>query len=211
MVDGRLVTTLSELLVAAGVLATVLRHLRHGVFALVVQGLCLAAIAIAFNHTLAGLASGALVLTAKAFVVPWLLWRTVRENRALEASESVSGWVYPGIVAALLAVHAIDHQLAPAFGAAGPLLLPSGLVVTLLGLVAIAARSLLPSQMLGLALTENGIYATGLALTRGLPPVLDLAIVLDLLLALVLLAWLTGRVHAVWGHLDAEQLDRLRG
>lgn len=209
--DGHLLTPLVELLVTASVGAVVLRHLRHGVIALSVQGLLLGALVAVVNRSPWGLASVVLVVIAKGVAVPWLLSRTVTQSQAVEATEAVSRWVYPGILAVLVAVHVLDPALSDGVGGAVAVLLPAGLAVTLLGLVAVATRSLLPGQMLGLAVTENGVYATGLALTHGLPLVLDLAIVLDLLLALMLLAWLTGRVHSGWGHIDAEQLDRLRG
>ncbi len=211
---GSLVEPLAELLVVASVAALVLRHLRQGVFALALQGLTLALLVHLLHPGPAGWLSVGLVVVAKVVLVPYLLLRTARLHRAFEASESVSRWVYPGIFAALLAVRSVDPLAVVAVQGASPalaLLLPAGLGMMLLGLVALATRSLLPSQMLGISLTENGVYATGVALTHGLPLVLDGAIVLDLVLALVLLAWLTGRIRSVWGHLDAEQLDRLRG
>jgi hydrogenase-4 component E len=207
-----LALVLPKLLVTAAVAAIVLRHLRHGVLALSVQGLALAALAATFDRGGLGLVSVALVLAAKGIAVPWLLWRTAAARRAFETSEGVSAWVYPGILAVLVVVRTLDPTFDPnGGGALATALVPAGLAITLLGLVAVATRSLLPSQMLGLAVAENGVYATGLALTRGLPLALDLAIVLDLFLALFLLAWLTGRVQSAWGHIDAEQLDRLRG
>lgn len=210
---AHVLTPLAELLVTVSVTTIVLRHLRHSVIALALQGLLLGALAAVSSSGPWGLASVALVVIAKGVAVPWLLSRTVTQSRAVEATESVSRWVYPGILAVLVAVRLVAPALTSGIGSglAATVLLPAGLAVTLLGLVAVTARSLLPGQMLGLAVTENGVYATGVALTHGLPLFLDLAIVLDLLLALVLLAWLTGRIQSVWGHIDAEQLVRLRG
>lgn len=202
---------LAELLVATAVAATVLQHLRHSVVALSLQGFLLGLLAVLANHSLWGLASVVLVVVAKGGLVPYLLSRTIRRSRAAEETQPVSRWVYPGIFCVLVAVRLVDPTFGVGVTGMGVVLLPAGLAVTLLGLVAVAARTLLPGQMMGLALTENGIYAAGLAVTHGLPLTLDLAIVLDLLLALVLLAWLTGRIRSVWGHIDAQQLDRLRG
>lgn len=206
------VTLATELLVAAAVGAVVLRHLRHGVAALALQGLALGLIAAAVNPSRLGLASAVLAVAAKAVLVPWLLNRTAVRTVAFERAETVSLWGYAGIVGVLVAVRLIAPGLSQGLAAPGlGALVPAALAATLLGLLIVATRQLLPGQILGLALTENGLYAAGIALTHGLPVVLDLAVLLDLLLALLVLLWLTGHIEATWGHIDVDRLDRLRG
>ena len=206
------VTVISELLVAAALASTVLRHLRHGVIALSLQGFLLASLVALTAHGVTAILTIALVVAAKAVAVPWLLQRTARRTAAFETMEVLPRYVYLGVLAVLLTVRALDPGLRAVLADGRMvLLLPAALGVTLLGLVVVVTRQLLPSQMLGLALMENGIYAAGLAVANGLPIVLDAAILLDLMLALFLLAWLSGRVHAGWGHINADQLDHLRG
>lgn len=210
--EAHAVSVLSELLVAAAVGAVILRHLRHGVAALAIQGVVLGVVAAVVNHDLLGLASALLAVLAKALLVPWLLHRTAARTAGFERAETVSSWSYAGIVGVLVTVRlltpGLSHDLTgPSFS----LLLPAALAATLLGLLIVATRQFLPGQILGLALTENGLYAAGVAFTHGLPAVLDVAILLDFLLALFVLLWLTDRIQQVWGHVDVDQLDRLRG
>ncbi|MDA8345422.1 MAG: hypothetical protein M0Z66_08055 [Thermaerobacter sp.] len=203
---------LSDLLVATAVLPVLLQRMRPSVFVLALQGLLLAAVAVVFNPNPAGILTAVLVLLAKVIAVPWLLHRTAERAAAYALVEKVTPWTYLGVVGVLLAVRLLSAHIAPAaFGATAGHLASAALAATMLGLLVVATRRLLPSQMLGLALTENGLYAAGAALAHGLPLLLDLGVLLDLLLALLLLAWLTGHVRDAWGHVDADQLNGLRG
>ncbi len=205
-------TELSDLLVVTAILPVLLRRMLPSVFVLALQGLLLAAVALVFNPNPAGILTAVLVLLAKVIAVPWLLHRTTGRASAFSLAEQVTPWTYLGVVGVLLAGRLLSHHIAPAaFGATASSLASAALVATMLGLLVVATRRLLPSQMLGLALTENGLYAAGAALAHGLPLLLDLGVLLDLLLALLLLAWLTGHVQTAWGHVDADQLNELRG
>lgn len=206
------VSLLAELLVAAAVAAVILRHLRHGVAALAAQGAALGVLAAVVNHGPLGLASAALAVVAKAVLVPWLLHRTALRTAAFQHDAIVSSWRYAGILGVLVAV----RWMTPGLGAGLTLpalsgLVPAALAAILLGLLIVATRRPLPDQILGLALAENGLYAASIALTGGLPAVLDLALLFDFLLALFVLLWLTDRIKQVWGHIDVDRLDRLRG
>lgn len=203
---------LSDLLLATAAFPVLLRHTRPNLVVLGAQGLVLAAIALVYSPDAAGIVTACLVVGAKVVVVPGLLHRTARRAAAFELSESATAWSYIGLVGVLFAV----RLLAPSVGAGAFDVATSGfisvsLASTMLGLLVVATRRLLPNQMLGLAMTENGLYGTGLALAHGLPLLLDFGVLLDLLLALFLLAWLAGHISASWGHVDSEQLNGLRG
>ncbi len=205
-------TALSDLLVATAVFPALLRHTRPSIFVLAIQGLVLSAVALVFNPDWAGILIALLVFMAKTVIVPWLLYRTANRVAAFELSELLTPWSYLGVVFVLLAVRLLTpHVAAGAFSASTTHFIAASLAATMLGLLVVTTRGLLPNQMLGLALTENGLYGAGIALAHGLPIILDLGVLLDLLLALFLLAWLTGHIHDAWGHVDAEQLNRLRG
>ena len=203
---------LADLLIATAVLPVLLRQMRPGVYVLALQGLVLAALALGFNPNPAGLLTASLVLLAKVIAVPWLLHRTAARAAAFNLVERVTPFTYLGVVAVLLAVRLLSARIAPAaFGPHAAQLAAAALAATMLGLLLVATRRLLPNQMLGLALTENGLYAAGVALAHGLPLLLDLGVLLDFLLALLLLAWLSGNIRDAWGHVDADQLNGLRG
>lgn len=205
-------TMLADLLLATAVFPVLLRHTRPNVVVLGVQGLVLAAIALVYSPNAAGILTACLVIGAKVIVVPGLLHRTAERAAAFELSESATAWSYLGLVGVLFAVRLLTPSVeVGAFEAATSQFISVSLAAMMLGLLVVATRRLLPNQMLGLAMTENGLYGTGLALAHGLPLILDLGVLLDLLLALFLLAWLAGRIRASWGHVDAEQLNGLRG
>lgn len=203
---------LADLLVATAILPVLLRRMLPSVYVLALQGLLLAAVALVFNPNPAGVLTAILVILAKVIAVPALLYRTADRASTFSQAEPVTPWTYIGVVGILLAGRLLSHHFGPAaFGPTASSLTSAALVTTMLGLLLVATRRLLPSQMLGLALTENGLYAAGAALAHGLPLLLDLGVLLDLLFALLLLAWLTGHIQTAWGHVDADQLNGLRG
>jgi hydrogenase-4 component E len=203
---------LSDLLLASAVLPVLVRQVRPGVVALALQGVLLAIAAAVYHPDAAGFVAAGLVVLTKVIAVPSLLYRTTARATAFALVERVTPFTYLGVVGVLLAVRLLSPQVASAtFGPSGAQLASAALAATMLGLLFVATRRFLPSQMLGLALTENGLYAAGIAFAHGLPLLLDFGVLLDLLLALFVLAWLTGHVRDAWGHVDADQLNGLRG
>lgn len=206
------ITALSDLLVATAVLPALLRRTQPSVLVLAGQGIVLALLATAFSPDAAGMITAALVLLAKGVVVPRLIYRTAQRARALELAELPIPWSYLGVLGVLLAVQLLTPTLTSGhFAPATAQFVTASVATTSLGLLVVATHRILHHQILGIALAENGLYGAGIALAHGLPLVLDLGVVFDLLLALFLLAWLTGRIHDSWGHVDAEQLKGLRG
>lgn len=66
-------------------------------------------------------------------------------------------------------------------------------------------------QIIGLMTMENGIYLLGLAMTEGLPTVIELGIFFDVLVAVLVLVILTNRLNVSFMTTDTNVLRRLKG
>ncbi|MDD4320910.1 MAG: hydrogenase, partial [Acidaminococcaceae bacterium] len=87
----------------------------------------------------------------------------------------------------------------------------SSLVLIMTGLALIVMRSRAIMQIVGLVTVENGIYLFGMAITEGLPIIIELGIFLDVLIAVVVLVILTKRLSLSFMTTDTNVLQKLKG
>lgn len=97
--------------------------------------------------------------------------------------------------------HAVGHSWLGA--SAGISLLLSGLILML-------ARRLAISQVVGFLVIENGIYTFALTQTRGMPLMVEMGILLDLLVAVMVAGLLIFKIQKNFEHIDIAQLKDLR-
>jgi hydrogenase-4 component E len=65
-------------------------------------------------------------------------------------------------------------------------------------------------QAIGLLVAENGIYLLALSAPGGMPFVVDLGVLFDLLLVVTVAIGFTHRIHGEFGTGDTEHLRGLR-
>ena len=109
------------------------------------------------------------------------------------------------------------HRLAAVSGvslpveAAGERALPAAIAEVLTGLLLVMTRRKAVSLLIGLFVFENGLAIVAFALTFGMPLVVEMGILFDLLIA-VGVGWITTRrMIAVTGTASTDELRRLRG
>ncbi len=190
------------------------RSVRAIVRALALQGAGLAAVAavLAFHLRDGGLmVVEALVLGAKAIVIPWLLTRVVRADPGSRETQPLVN-VPASLVAAgaltFLAFAATRSVTALVPTIAGRLI-PVGLASVLIGFFALFTRKKAVSQMVGLLLVDNGVALVAFLATSGVPLLVELGASLDVLLAVVVLQVLAIRLRSRLGSFDLDQLKEL--
>ncbi|MEG0832022.1 MAG: hydrogenase, partial [Acidaminococcaceae bacterium] len=154
---------------------------------------------------------GLLTIVVKVCVIPYALWGLVRKlTNAREISYAGNG-NYATLASAffmVLAYLVVDKML-PGIG--GRNIMASALVVMLTGLTLIVLRSRAIMQIVGLITMENGIYLLGMAMTEGLPLVIELGIFFDVLVAVVVLVILTNKLNLSLMTTDTKVLRKLKG
>jgi hydrogenase-4 component E len=89
--------------------------------------------------------------------------------------------------------------------------LPAAIATVLTGLLIIMTRRKALSLVVGLLVFENGIALTAFSLTYGMPLVVELGVLFDLLIAVVV-AWVYARrMLDVFGSTSTDRLRSLRG
>lgn len=191
------------------------RELAAIVRLLAVQGVLLAALAALLgaregSSELYAVAVGVLVL--KAFVLPAVLRRVLRDSGEAREAEPLVNTAASLLAAALLTLlaYAVSRPLVALAPSPATQALPVGLAVVFLGFFVLATRRRALSQVVGFLLLDNGIAATAFLATAGVPLIVELGVSLDLLLVVLVLQVLTARMRLKFGRTDLDELRELR-
>lgn len=158
------------------------------------------------------------ILTAifRGLVLPYLIWRIVRR---LDVERELHERLSPAaslVVGAALVVFAfvVSNHLAGSLGLAGTvavLALTVMLSMKLIGFLMLAVRGEAISQILGLLVLENGIFLGSQILVPGMPLLIELVILFDLLVVVVCFGILVRYLVAHAGATNVHALRRLAG
>ena len=157
--------------------------------------------------------AGLSTIAAKAILVPIILMIMLRQS-------PIRVERHPYVGPRLSLVIAIVIVFAASIGVAGIALplsqggaraLPAALAEILTGLFLVMSRRKAISLLIGLLVFENGLAMTAFVLVSGMPLVVELGILLDVLIALVV-GWVyTRRMLLVLGTTSTDELRSLRG
>jgi hydrogenase-4 component E len=161
------------------------------------------------------IAVGAITLITKAFLIPWVFRRLVREevytrreiNQIINIPASI-------LIALVLAVGAyfISLPWLDSVGASGAMRInvPIGLAGLLLGVYGLTVRREAVPQILGLLAMENGAFFAGVAIAPDLPLIAEVAVAFDILILAFVVGILTRTVHERIGTTAVSELTKLR-
>lgn len=180
------------------------------------QSLAVSALAavVAFGHNVPELyALAVLSLLLKVIVVPLLIVGLLRE-----APDEIAGSGAVGVVNAVLisiAVAAFGFFAVGALGLRSDVLpiiaLSLAMAVVLVAFVLMIVRRDVVSQAIGFFSLENGASLASLVVAAGMPLLLEVAFLFDLLVAVVVFGLLARTHHRRAQSLSTATLDRLRG
>ena len=151
-------------------------------------------------------------LVVKAMVLPFVLHTVVKRMNVRREVEPVIPIAATLALAVLIVV--VSFQLSASLGSVRQTItgnaLPVGIALTLTGVLVMATRKTALTQMVGLFASENGIFFTAMAVRQGMPLIIEIGVILDVILAALVMTIMVLRVRST---IDADiaDLDRLRG
>jgi hydrogenase-4 component E len=157
-----------------------------------------------------------LTVLFRGIVLPYLLLRIIRRlhvEREIHETLQPSSALVAGAVAvvfAFLVAHHIGSRLNLA-GTVAVLALTIMLSMKLIGFLMLAVRHEAISQILGLLVLENGIFLGSQILVPGMPLLIELVILFDLLVVVTSLGVLVRYLLAHVGSTSTRDLKRLVG
>lgn len=151
------------------------------------------------------------VLAVKAIGIPaYLAWASGRLGIQRDAGVMLSPPLTLLIGLCFLAVGYIlaPRFAVPALGNAGS----AGVAITLvlIGMLLMLTRRLALSQVIGFLVMENGIYVYSLTQTAGMPMIIEMGVVFDVLVAVLVAGLVIFRLNRSFEHIDVTQLRGLR-
>ena len=153
-----------------------------------------------------------LTLVVKATLLPWVLHLVVQRMNVKREVEPVIPIAATLALAVVIVV--LSFQLSASLSSVRQAItgnaLPVGIALTLTGVLVMATRKKALTQMVGLFASENGIFFTAMAVTQGMPLIIEIGVILDVILAVLVMAIMVLRVRSTVDA-DIADLDRLRG
>jgi hydrogenase-4 component E len=196
-------------LVALGLGVVAVRRRSVAIVLITLQSLLLGAgaLSLAAGHSDELLVAG-LVLLGKAVAVPALLLWTLHRTR--EPRLVAAAWpALARLLACAIVALAVSATMPP-LGLESEAAERGAFALVATGIFVVVSRRPVLFQAIGLLVAENGIYLLALSAPGGMPFVIELGVLFDLMLVVTVAAGFTHRIHAELGTGDTEHLRGLR-
>ncbi len=212
---ARLIDVLGALLLFTMLLILAAGQLYRAIYAVAAQ-----AVLLGIAGGVLGAATGnvdlwviaGITIVVKAIVLPWLLiWVVKRLNipRDIEPVIPINVTLAGAAGIVVLAFH-LSASLGSVRQAITGNALPVGIALILLGILVMASRRKALVQMVGLFASENGIFFTAMAISQGMPLIIEIGVILDVVLGALVMGILVLRVRSSVDT-DIADLEDLKG
>ena len=171
-----------------------------------------------YNHAPHLYLAAFLTLTAKGILVPIVLERLVTRIEVRQEIEPILNMplsiVISGaltLVGYVLAEPFYRPEEAPGASSLGHNALAVAISLFLIGFFMMINRRKALTQVLALLCLENGLFLAAISLTYGMPLIVELGVLFDVLVAVMVLGILVYRIRETFESMDVSRLRRLRG
>lgn len=150
-------------------------------------------------------------MAIKGVVLPRVLLWAIRESavrRELRPSVGYGASVLFGLAATAVAF-AVSTRLPDMPDPRLPLLVPVSLAALMMGMILLTTRRKALFQVIGYLMLENGIYLFGLTLANGLPLLVEMGVLLDVLVGVFIMGLVVFQIHRELETLDSHRLTEL--
>jgi len=151
-------------------------------------------------------------LAIKALLIPWLMFRAIREMAIRREMEPLVGYVPSMILGGVGVVlsFAFSRALPLPTPEMHPYLVPTALATVWTGLLLVVSRRKAVTQVLGFLVLENGVFVFGLLLTDFMPVMVEAGVLLDLLAAVFVMGIVMFHINREFASLDTDALASLK-
>ena len=214
----KMVTLMAAMVLVMQIAMVAQRWIVTNIRIFAAQSFLLAAIAgiIAFfNHAPHIYAAAILTLLAKSILVPWGLERLVGRVGIRQEIEPILNVPMSVVISGGLTL--VGYMVAEPFyrpeeaHVLGHNVLAVAISLFLIGFFMMINRRKALTQVLALLSLENGLFLAAISLTYGMPLVVELGVLFDVLVAVMVLGILIYRIRESFESMDVSRLRRLRG
>lgn len=155
-----------------------------------------------------GLAVAAVILLVRAVALPVLL--TIARRRTPEPTLLTPPTSVLVRLLIATAVVLVGSAATPPLGLGDRAAEHGAVALLCLGIATVATRRPAILQVLGILVAENGVYLLAISVPGGIPAVVELGVLFDLVLVVTVAAAFTGKIHERVGTGDTDMLRSLR-
>jgi hydrogenase-4 component E len=151
-------------------------------------------------------------ITLKGTIIPRILFIALREAQVKREIEPTIGFMASMLLGSLGTAVAIGlaSRLPMAPGHAQTLIVPASLSTVLTGFLLMTSRFKAITQVVGYLVLENGILIFGLLLVEAMPVLVELGVLLDLFVAVFVIAIIMHHINRAFDSLDTRRLSALK-
>ena len=211
----RLIDDLGALLLVTMLIILASGQLFRAIYAVAAQavflGIAGAVLAAATGNVDLWVIAG-ITIVIKAVALPWLLiWvvKRIQMCREIEPVIPISVTLAFAAAIVMLSFH-LSASLGPVRQAVTGNALPVGIALTLLGVLVMASRKKALTQMVVLFASENGIFFVAMAVSQGMPLIIEIGVILDVVLGALVMGIMVLRVRSTVDT-DIADLETLKG
>ncbi len=148
----------------------------------------------------------------KGFVFPWLLFRAQREANIRKEVEPIGGYPLSLLmgVAMFLVSFWLSSRLPYIRTVSSDLVMPVSFMTFFTGAFIIVGRMKALTQVIGYLVLENGVYLFGAALLIEQPFLVELAILLDIFVAVFVMGIAIFHISREFDNIDTQNLSQLK-
>jgi len=156
------------------------------------------------------LSAGAMII--KGGVIPWLLFRAIRQVRIRREIEPRIGYIMTMMLGALTTAGAFIFAdrlpLLPAHQHS--LFIPAAFSTLGAGFLMLITRRKAITQVLGYLIFENGIFIFGILLAEAMPLLVEGGVLLDMLVAIFVMGIVMNHINREYSSINTENLCLLK-
>lgn len=153
-----------------------------------------------------------LTLLTKGILMPVFLRKIIRRIKATHDVEpyisNVLSLTISGILVAVVYASLREGIFVTGFSKN---VLQVSIAVILIGLLIMITRRKAITQVLGLLVMENGLFLAGFSLTFGMPIIIELGVLFDMLMGVIILSIFAIQIRRAFASADLDQLTTLKG
>lgn len=215
LISGNLIDLFAVLMLLTSVLAMATTRMRPLITLFSLQSVFLAAVAFVVGYSTGTThiyIMCALTIALKVVVMPRLLiyiMSKIGSGKEVDLSIGIPGsMIACGIV--IILSYYITEPLIVTMEAAERNCLALSMSMILIGLLMMCTRRMAISETVGLLMMENGLFLGAIALSHGMPLMVELAAFFDVMVAVIIIGIFAYRINRSFNSVDTTFLRRLR-
>lgn len=189
-------------------------RIRACIKLMAIQGVLVALTPFVVSHSVAAgvVIASVLNIVLKGMIFPWLLFRALQDANIRKEVEPIGGYPFSLLLGVAFFVMSfwLDFRLVYSKPVFSDLVVPVAFSTFLTGVFIIVSRMKALTQVIGYLILENGIYFFGSVFLGEQPLLVELAVLLDIFVAVFVMGIAIFHINKEFDHIDTSKLSELR-